>query len=82
MAAAAGRLDCLARQRKFLKKRGVKILCCSLKSIDELEEAEAREAAERKKEASAARPLTPPSTSDVFKFLLYKEPLPDFRDSF
>ena len=64
MQEAAGRLDRLARQRKFLKKRGAEMLRRGLKSMDELEALEEREAMEREKEASAARPPTPPSASD------------------
>ena len=82
MLAAEGRLDRLARQRKFLKKRGVEMLRRRLKSIDELEEAEAREVAERERQASAARPPTPPSTGDSSEFPLVDEPLPDFGNSF
>ena len=82
MLAAEGRLDRLTRQRKFLKKRGVEILCRGLKSIDKLEEAEAREVVEREKQASAARPPTPPSTSDSSEFPLVDEPLLDFGNSF
>ena len=82
MATAASRLDRLARQRKFLKKRGVEILRRGLKSIDKLGEAEAREAAEREKQDFAARPPTPLSTSDSSEFPLVDEPLPDFGNSF
>ena len=82
MLAAEGRLDYLTRQLKFLKKRGVEILCLGLKSIDKLEEAEAREVVEREKQASAARPPTPPSTSDSSEFPLIDEPLPNFGNSF
>ena len=82
MLAAEGRLDRLTRQRKFLKKRGVEILRRRLKSIDELEKAEAREAVEREKQASAARPPTPPFTSDSSEFPLVDELLPDFGNSF
>jgi multidrug efflux pump subunit AcrA (membrane-fusion protein) len=83
MLAAEGRLDRLARQRKFLKKRGAEMLRRGLKSMDELEEAEAREAAEREKQAaSAVRPPTPPSAGDSSEFPLVDEPLPDFGDSF
>ena len=82
MLAAEGRLDRLARQRKFLKKRGVEILRRGLKSIDELEEVEAREVVERERQASAARPPTPLSISDSSEFPLVDEPLPDFGNSF
>ena len=82
MAAAAGRLDRLARQRKFLKKRGAEMLRRGLKSMDELEEAEAREAVEREKQASAARPPTPLSAGDPSEFPLVDESLPDFGNSF
>ena len=53
-----------------------------LKSIDKLEEAEAREVVEREKQASAARPPTLLSASDSTEFPLIDEPLPDFRNSF
>ena len=53
-----------------------------LKSIDKLEEAEAREVVEREKQASAARPPTLLSTSDSSEFPLVDEPLPDFGSSF
>ena len=82
MATAAGRLDRLTRQRKFLKKRGAEMLRRGLKSIDKLEEAEAREVVEREKQASAARPPTLLSAGDSTEFPLIDEPLPDFRNSF
>ena len=82
MLAAEGRLDYLTRQLKFLKKRGVEILRRGLKSMNKLEEAEAREVVEREKQASAARLPTPLSTSESSEFPLVDEPLPDFGSSF
>lgn len=82
MAAAAGRLDCLARQRKFLKKRGAEMLRRGLKSMDELEEVKAQEVIKREKQASTARLLIPPFAGDLSKFPLVNKPLPDFGNSF
>lgn len=78
MAASAGRMDRLARQRKFLKRRGAEMLRRGLKSMDELEEAEAREAAEREKQASVDQPPIPPSAGEPSAFPLVEQPLPNF----
>jgi hypothetical protein len=81
MAEAEGRLDRLARQRKFLKKRGAEMLRRGLRSMDELEEAEAREAAEREKGASPVRLPMPPSAGDPPEVPLVEQVLPDFGDA-
>ena len=58
------------------------MLCRRLKSIDKLKEAKAQEAAEREKQASAARPPTLLSAGDFFKFPLVDELLPNFGNFF
>jgi len=53
-----------------------------LKSMNELEEAKARKAIKREKQAFAVRSPTPLFASDLFKFPLVDEPLPNFGNSF
>ncbi|OBT70842.1 hypothetical protein VF21_10673, partial [Pseudogymnoascus sp. 05NY08] len=50
------RLNCLKQQQDLLKTCGAKMLCCGLKTLNELEEVEERERQEADAHAHLASP--------------------------
>jgi hypothetical protein len=67
MRAVCENIVCLKRlkkQKRFLKSKGKDMLCCGLKTLDKLEEAEEREKQEEEKHTAKATATLFVSTSD------------------
>jgi hypothetical protein len=56
----------LKKQKKFFKSKGKEMLCCSLKTLDKLEEAKEKEKQEKEKHATKAATTLFVPTSNLF----------------